>query len=124
MENTLISPILKLLPKDTYKYNKNSKIIDFANGSQIKFGNMPGYGAAVQGKYQGQSYDWLFMDEATNFTEEVFRGLAACVRGVNDIPESGFISPATLRPWAQWVKRSVYRPGSSEPGRTQKSICL
>ena len=47
----------------------------------MKFGNLPGYGASVEGKYQGQSYDWLFLDEATNFTEEEFRGLAACVRG-------------------------------------------
>ena len=105
MENTLISPILKLLPKDTYKYNKNSKIIDFANGSQIKFGNMPGYGAAVQGKYQGQSYDWLFMDEATNFTEEEFRGLAACVRGVNDIPKRIYLTCNPGGIGHNWVKR-------------------
>lgn len=105
MENTLITPILRLLPEGTYRYNKNGHVIDFDNGSQIKFGNMPGYGAAVAGKYQGQSYDWMFMDEATNFTEEEFRGLAACVRGVNNIPKRVYLTCNPGGIGHNWVKR-------------------
>lgn len=105
MENTLISPMLKILPKGVFTYNKNSYTILFKNGSQIKFGNMPGYGAAVEGKYQGQSYDWLFMDEATNFLESEFRGLAACVRGVNDIPKRIYLTCNPGGVGHNWVKR-------------------
>ena len=59
----------------------------------------------MQGKYQGQSYDWLFMDEATNFTEEEFRGLAACVRGVNDIPKRIYLTCNPGGIGHNWVKR-------------------
>lgn len=105
MENTLIAPILRMLPRGTYNYNRNNRVISFANGSQIKFGNMPGYGAAVEGKYQGQSYDWLFMDEATNFTESEFRGLAATVRGTNDIPRRVYLTCNPGGVGHAWVKR-------------------
>ena len=62
MENSIIAPMLKILAPGSYTYNKTDHMITFVNGSTIKFGNMPGYGAAVEGKYQGQEYDWLFID--------------------------------------------------------------
>lgn len=83
MENTIISPMLKCLAKGSYRYNKSDHMLTFTNGSIIKFGNMPGYDSAVQGKYQGQEYDVLFIDEATQFLETEFRGLCAIVRGAN-----------------------------------------
>ncbi|MFR8874555.1 MAG: phage terminase large subunit [Oscillospiraceae bacterium] len=92
MENTLILPMLRLLPPEAASYNRSSRVLTFCNGSTVKFGNLPGYGASVEGKYQGQSYDWLFLDEATNFTEEEFRGLAACVRGANAIPKRVYLT--------------------------------
>ena len=92
MENTLISPMLGVLGRGTYNYNKSDHMVTFTNGSVIKFGNMPGYGAAVQGKYQGQEYDWLFIDEATQFLETEFRGLAAIVRGANKIPKRIYLT--------------------------------
>ena len=69
MEGTLISPMIQILPAGSYNYNKSEHMVTFVNGSKIKFGNMPGYSAAVQGKYQGQEYEWLFIDEATQFLE-------------------------------------------------------
>ncbi|MFR0912622.1 MAG: terminase large subunit domain-containing protein [Evtepia gabavorous] len=98
MENTLIGPLLRLFPPGTASYNRTNRVLTLCNGSGVKFGNLPGYGASVEGKYQGQSYDWLFLDEATNFTEEEFRGLAACVRGSIPFP-SGSTSPATRGVW-------------------------
>ena len=62
MENSIIDPILKVLQPGMYQYNKTDHIITFANGSIIKFGNMPGYGAAVAGRYQGQEWDVLFLE--------------------------------------------------------------
>lgn len=105
MENTIISPMLKILPQGTYQYNKTDHMITFANGSTIKFGNMPGYGAAVQGKYQGQEYDELFIDEATQFTETEFRGLCAIVRGANKFPKRIFLTCNPGGVGHFWVKR-------------------
>lgn len=115
MENTLISPMLKILAPGSYTYNKTDHILSFVNGSQIKFGNMPGYSDAVNGKYQGQSYDWMFIDEATQFLESEFRGLAACVRGANDIPKRIYLTCNPGGPGHFWVKRLFidqdFRPG-------------
>lgn len=105
MENTLISPMLGVLGRGTYNYNKSDHMVTFTNGSVIKFGNMPGYGAAVQGKYQGQEYDWLFIDEATQFLETEFRGLAAIVRGANKIPKRIYLTCNPGGPGHNWVKR-------------------
>ena len=105
MENTLIGPLLRLFPPGTASYNRTNRVLTLCNGSGVKFGNLPGYGASVEGKYQGQSYDWLFLDEATNFTEEEFRGLAACVRGVNSIPKRVYLTCNPGGVGHAWVKR-------------------
>lgn len=105
MENSIISPMLKILAPGSYQYNKTDHMITFVNGSQIKFGNMPGYGAAVEGKYQGQEYDWLFIDEATQFLESEFRGLCAIVRGANKIPKRVYLTCNPGGPGHFWVKR-------------------
>lgn len=105
MENSIIAPMLKILAPGSYQYNKTDHMITFVNGSTIKFGNMPGYGAAVEGKYQGQEYDWLFIDEATQFLETEFRGLAGIVRGTNNIPKRIYLTCNPGGPGHFWVKR-------------------
>lgn len=105
LRNTLIEPMLAILPQEIATYNGTLNIIYFVNGSTIKFGNMPGYGAAVAGKYQGQEYDWMFMEEATQFTEQEFRGLGACLRGVNKIPKRFYLTCNPGGVGHHWVKR-------------------
>lgn len=105
MENSIIAPMLKVLAPGSFTYNKTDHMITFTNGSQIKFGNMPGYEASVGGKYQGQEYDWLFIDEATQFLESEFRGLAATVRGTNNIPKRIYLTCNPGGPGHFWVKR-------------------
>lgn len=105
LRNTLIEPMLAILPQEIATYNGTLNIIYFVNGSTIKFGNMPGYGAAVAGKYQGQEYDWIFMEEATQFTEQEFRGLGACLRGVNKIPKRFYLTCNPGGVGHHWVKR-------------------
>ena len=105
MENTLISPMLKCLAPGTYSYNKNDHMLNFINGSSVKFGNMPGYGAAVEGKYQGQEFDWLFIDEATQFLETEFRGLCGICRGTSKIPKRIYLTCNPGGPGHFWVKR-------------------
>lgn len=105
MEGSLIAPMLQILPTHLYQYNKSEHMVTFFNGSKIKFGNMPGYSAAVQGKYQGQEYEWLFIDEATQFLETEFRGLDAIVRGANKIPKRIYLTCNPGGPGHSWVKR-------------------
>lgn len=105
LRSTVIDPILNIVPQELADYNGGLYILRFLNGSTIKFGNMPGYGAAVQGKYQGQEYDWIFMEEATQFTEQEFRGIGACMRGVNGIPKRFYLTCNPGGIGHHWVKR-------------------
>lgn len=105
MENSIIDPILAILPQELHTYNKTEHRINFVNGSTIKFGNMPGYGAAVMGKYQGSEYDVVFLEEATQFLETEFRGLAAIIRGTNNFPKRMYLTCNPGGVGHRWVKR-------------------
>ena len=105
LQASVIEPILKLLPPELYDYNKTEHTLRLFNGSSIKFGNMPNYGESVQGKYQGQEYDWLFIEEATQFLESEFRGLAATVRGTSKIPRRIYMTCNPGGVGHFWVKR-------------------
>lgn len=105
LENSVIDPIIKLVPESVAAYNVQKHLLSFQNGSTIKFGNMDGFGAAVAGKYQGQEYDWVFIEEATQFTEQEFRGIAACCRGANTIPKRVYLTCNPGGIGHQWVKR-------------------
>lgn len=113
LENTIISPIVELLNTATvdgkpagdklFTYNVTMRTIYFVNGSIIKFGHLQSAGAITE--YQGQEYDWIFMDEATHFTEWEFRVLAATLRGVNKIPKRMYLTCNPGGVGHLWVKR-------------------
>lgn len=105
MENSLITPLVKLVPQEVGRYNSTMNMVFFSNGSTIKFGHLPNYGATVEGEYQGQEFDWIFMDEATQFTESEFRGIGGCLRGVNKIPKRMYLTCNPGGVGHQWVKR-------------------
>ncbi len=105
MQNSLIDPLVKLVPQELGFYNATQHMVYFLNGSTIKFGHLESYSSTISGEYQGQEYDWIFMDEATQFTEGEFRGLAACLRGVNDIPKRFYLTCNPGGIGHQWVKR-------------------
>lgn len=103
-----IKPFKRMLPKEIYKYNDSKKEITFPNGSQIVFK----YCANEKDldNFQGTECDILFIDEATQFTEEQFKILNACVRGVSTRAEDKFPKRVylTCNPGGvghQWVKR-------------------
>ena len=105
LENTLIEPMLAQLPPGLAEYNRAMHRLLFFNGSSIRFGHLPGYGAAVGGEYQGQEYDWIFLDEATQFLESEFRAMAACLRGVLPIPRRFYLTCNPGGIGHAWVKR-------------------
>ena len=102
LEQTMILPMRKLIPQEVAVYNGSMHMFFFANGSTIKFGH---YGTSDDDEYQGQEYDWIFMDEATHFTEYEFRTLGATLRGVNEIPKHFYLTCNPGGVGHPWVKR-------------------
>lgn len=85
------------------KYQKQDKILYFPNGSEIKFGYCQSESDVLQ--YQGQEYDVIFMDEATQFTFYQFQTLTACLRGANDFPKRMYLTCNPGGVGHEWVKR-------------------
>lgn len=112
LEQTMILPMRKLIPQEVAVYNGSMHMFFFANGSTIKFGH---YGTSDDDEYQGQEYDWIFMDEATQFTESQFRTLGACLRGATNIPRRMYLTCNPGGIGHLWVKRlfvaKQYRAG-------------
>ena len=98
-----IEPILKMVPQELTSYNGTTHTLYFENGSIIRFGHWNG--VASEQEYQGQEYDWIFMDEATQFTEREFRYLGGCLRGVNEIPKRFYLTCNPGGVGHRWVKR-------------------
>ena len=117
LENSLIEPLVQAVPPEVGQYNASRNVVRFANGSSIRFGHLPGAAAAMEGEYQGQEYDWIFIDEATQFTEEAFRAIGACLRGVNAIPKRMYLTCNPGGVGHRWVKRLFidrqFRPGEA-----------
>ena len=70
LENPIIQPMLKLLQPGTHTYNKTEHLLTLINGSKIKFSNMPDYSSTVEGKFQGNNWDILFIDEGFGTLDE------------------------------------------------------
>ena len=84
-------------------YNDSKKNINFPNGSRILFRYCDN--AKDAERFQGTEVDVLFIDEATHQSEEKFKKLSACVRGVNGFPKRIYL---TCNPGGEghgWVKR-------------------
>ncbi len=102
LEQTLIIPMRKMIPPEVASYNGSMRMFTFANGSIIKFGH---YGSGDDIEYQGQEWDWIFIDEATQFTESQFRTLGACLRGASKIPRRMYLTCNPGGIGHEWVKR-------------------
>ena len=99
--------ILQKQLKDAAVYRESSKEFTFPNGSRLKLGYCDSEQDVLQ--YQGQAYDVIFMEEATQFTEFQFQALTECNRSSGMMRES--FSPRmylTCNPGGvghSWVKR-------------------
>lgn len=85
------------------KYGKQDKCFTFPNGSIIELGYCAAESDVLQ--YQGQEYDIIFIDEATQFTEYQYDVLTACVRGANDMPHRMYLTCNPGGVGHEWVKR-------------------
>lgn len=84
-------------------YNDSKKNITFPNGSRILFRYCDNEKDAD--RFQGTEVDILFIDEATHQSEDKYKKLSACVRGVNNFPKRIYLSMNPGGEGHHWVKR-------------------
>lgn len=95
----VLDPMLKGLAR----YSRQEKCFYFPNGSILELGYCASESDVLQ--YQGQEYDIIFIDEATQFTEFQFETLTACVRGANNFPKRMYLTCNPGGVGHEWVKR-------------------
>lgn len=99
--------VMQKILKGIARYKENDKVFVFPNASRIKMGYCDRESDVLQ--YQGQAYDVIFMEEATNFTEFQFQTLTESNRSSGLCKEK--FSPRmyfTCNPGGvghNWVKR-------------------
>lgn len=95
------------------KYSDGDKVFLFPGGARLKLGYCDNEDDVRQ--YQGQEYDVLFIDEATQLSETQFKWLNACVRGAGPFPKRTYLTCNPGGVGHAWVKRLFidkdYRPG-------------
>lgn len=110
-----ILPLRADLPQTLAPYKEADKAFVFVNGSRIKCSYFASDSDALQ--YQGQEYDVIFLEEATQFSELVFNVLKACLRGANTFPKRMYLTCNPDGIGFLWVKRLFvsreYLPGEN-----------
>lgn len=79
LEKTLIATALRVIPKEVGKYFASSHEMRLVNGSVIHFCYMSDEGATML-QYQGAEIQWLYFDELTHFTANMYNYLKTRVR--------------------------------------------
>ena len=85
------------------EYKEAEKTIFFPNGSRIVLGYCGSDRDML--RYQGQEYDVIAIDEATQLSEERFQIFKACLRGVNPCPKRMYLTCNPGGIGHAWVKR-------------------
>ena len=98
-----INPLIKDLPNKYVPYREIDKSFVFPNGSRIKCSYFANDNDALQ--YQGQEFDVIFLEEATQFSMTVFDTLKACLRGANPFPKRMYFTCNPDGIGFMWVKR-------------------
>ena len=101
--------------KDIATYTDTRKTFEFPNGSRIIMGYLDSESDAA--RYQGQEYDIIAIDEATQLTEYQFQTLKGCLRGPNGFPKRMYLTCNPGGVGHGWVKRLFidrdYREGEN-----------
>ncbi len=85
------------------KYCDTKKCFEFPGGSRILLGYCDI--ESDVGRYQGQEFDIIGFDEATQFTEYQFQTIKASLRGANDFPKRIYLTCNPGGVGHGWVKR-------------------
>ena len=84
-------------------YHEGEKQLSFPNGSSISLGFCASDRDCL--RYQGQEYDIIAIDEATQLTEHRFSIFKACLRGVSNAPRRMYLTCNPGGVGHAWVKR-------------------
>lgn len=84
-------------------YSERESAVCFPNGSRLILGYCARDGDTL--RYQGQEYDVIAIDEATQLSEYQFSIFKACLRGVNDFPKRMYLTCNPGGVGHAWVKR-------------------
>ncbi len=106
LQENHVLPICELLrcgDAGVAHYNDAKKHVRFKNGSRILFRYCDTDADAE--RFQGTEVDVLFVDEATQQTEERMKKLTACVRGVNGYPKRVYYTCNPGGVGHAWMKR-------------------
>lgn len=115
LEENLLNPMLEIVGTEA-RYRDKSKKLTMPNSSIIAFGYCDSEKDVL--RYQGQEYDCIFLDEATQLTEYQYQTFKGCLRGVNDFPKRLYITCNPGGVGHAWVKRlfidRAYQEGERE----------
>ena len=84
-----VIPLLNEIGREV-NYSAGERIFRFKNGSIIQLGYLACDADTL--RYQGQEYDVIAIDEATQLTEYQFSTLKGCLRGVGDFPRRMYLT--------------------------------
>ena len=82
---------------------EGDKLLTFPNGSSIALGYCASQRDVL--RYQGQEYDIIAIDEATQLSEYQFSIFKACLRGTRDVPRRMYLTCNPGGIGHAWVKR-------------------
>ena len=85
------------------EYSESDKVLRFKNGSNIYLGFCASDRDAL--RYQGQEYDVIAIDEATQISEYCFSIFKACLRGTSPFPRRMYLTCNPGGIGHAWVKR-------------------
>ncbi len=85
------------------EYSETERAVKFANGSRIYLGFCACDRDAL--RYQGQEYDVIAIDEATQMSEYRFSVFKACLRGTSSFPRRMYLTCNPGGIGHAWVKR-------------------
>ncbi len=96
-------------------WSEGERRLSFPNGSRIEFGFCSSHRDTL--RYQGQEYDIIAIDEATQLSEYQFSVFKACLRGVNVFPKRVYLTCNPGGIGHAWVKRlfidRIFREGEN-----------
>ena len=88
---------------DAVSYSERDKCVLFQNGSKLFLGYCSSERDTL--RYQGQEYDVIAIDEATQLSEYQFSIFKACLRGATDMPRRMYLTCNPGGIGHGWVKR-------------------
>ena len=98
-----LRPLIEEYGSELIGYSESEKLISLPNRSTIAFGYCSSASDTL--RYQGQEFDIIAIDEATQLSEYQFSIFKACLRGCNDFPKRMYLTCNPGGVGHAWVKR-------------------